>query len=234
MSELIVALDMQDFNSVKILVKEFDKKVEFYKVGMELFYSQGRKVVEFLKSENKKVFLDLKLHDIPNTVANGLISLVSLNVDILNVHASGGFNMMKFANESLKEFCYKKNLTTPKLIAVTILTSIDKSEFEKIGYKFEIKKQVLNLAKMSEDAGLDGVVASPLEANLIKQNSKDGFLIITPGIRPSFANKDDQNRITSPSEAIKNGATHLVVGRAITKADDRLKALDEILKEMEI
>lgn len=234
MSELIVALDMQDFNSVKILVKEFDKKVEFYKVGMELFYSEGRRVIEYLKNENKKVFLDLKLHDIPNTVSKGLISLANLNVDILNVHASGGFNMMKFANESLKEFCYKKNLTTPKLIAVTILTSIDKSEFEKIGHKFEIKKQVLNLAKMSEDAGLDGVVASPLEANLIKQNSKDGFLIITPGIRPSFANKDDQNRITSPSEAIKNGATHLVVGRAITKADDRLKALDEILKEMEI
>lgn len=234
MSELIVALDMQNLDDVKSIVKDFDKKVDFYKVGMELFYSEGRRAIEYLKNENKKVFLDLKLHDIPNTVSKGLISLANLNVDILNVHASGGFSMMKFANESLKEFCYKKNLIIPKLIAVTILTSIGDEDYEKIGYKTDVKNQVLNLAKLTKKAGLDGVVASVLETNLIKQNLGENFLIITPGIRPNFANIDDQNRIASPSEAIKNGSTHLVVGRALTLANDKLRALEEILKEMEI
>ena len=229
---LIVALDFHNFDNVKNLVNELGDSVNFYKVGMELFYSVGTEVLKWLKSLDKKIFLDLKLCDIPNTTANGLCSLMNLGADIVNIHATGGYTMMKTAADKLREESARLGIVKPKLIAVTILTSINQSDWEGLGYDFEISAQVVRLAKLAKSAGVDGVVASPNEAKLIRENCGDDFLIITPGIRPAGSAINDQSRIATPSSAIKNGANYLVVGRPITKADNPKLAAQKILEEI--
>ena len=229
---LIVALDFHNFDDVKNLVNELGDSVNFYKVGMELFYSVGTEVLKWLKSLDKKIFLDLKLCDIPNTTANGLCSLMNLGADIVNIHATGGYTMMKTAADKLREESARRGIVKPKLIAVTILTSINQSDWEGLGYDFEISAQVVRLAKLAKSAGVDGVVASPNEAKLIRENCGDDFLIITPGIRPAGSAINDQSRIATPSSAIKNGANYLVVGRPITKADNPKLAAQKILEEI--
>ena len=230
---LIVALDFHKFEDVKNLVDELGESVKFYKVGMELFYSGGAGVVEFLKERDKKIFLDLKLHDIPNTVAGGLCSLMNLGADILNVHAAGGFTMMKVAAEKLREEAAKANITPPKIIAITVLTSINQDDWSGLGYgEIKISDQVADFAKLAESAGLDGVVASPKEAKLIRDTCGENFLIVTPGIRPAGASVDDQSRIATPAAALQNGATHLVIGRPIRAAKNPCEAAQEILTEM--
>ncbi len=226
---LIVALDFHKLADVKNLVKDLGDSVVFYKVGMELFYSVGAEVVDWLKSQNKKIFLDLKLHDIPNTVAGGLCSLMKLGADILNVHAAGGFTMMKTAAEALREESAKMEIAKPKLIAITILTSINQAEW--YGAQ-NISEQVVSFAKIAQDAGLDGVVASPQEAKLIRENCGEKFLIVTPGIRPAGSDINDQSRISTPAAAIKNGANYLVVGRPIRAADNPKLATEKILAEI--
>ncbi len=226
---LIVALDFHKLADVKNLVKDLGDSVVFYKVGMELFYSVGAEVVDWLKSQNKKIFLDLKLHDIPNTVAGGLCSLMKLGADILNVHAAGGFTMMKTAAEALREESAKMEIAKPKLIAITILTSINQAEW--YGAQ-NISEQVVSFAKIAQDAGLDGVVASPQEAKLIRENCGEKFLIVTPGIRPAGSDINDQSRISTPAAAIKNGANYLVVGRPIRAADNPKLAAEKILAEI--
>ncbi len=226
---LIVALDFHKFDDVKNLVGELGDSVIFYKVGMELFYSVGAGVVEWLKSQNKKIFLDLKLHDIPNTVAGGLCSLMKLGADILNVHAAGGFTMLKTAAEALREESAKLGIAKPKLIAITILTSINQAEW--YGAQ-KISEQVVQFAKIAQDAGLEGVVASPQEAKLIRENCGEKFLIVTPGIRPAGSAVNDQSRISTPAAAIQNGANYLVVGRPIRAADNPKFAAEKILAEI--
>lgn len=226
---LIVALDFHKMEDVKNLVNELGDSVIFYKVGMELFYSVGAGVVDWLKNQNKKVFLDLKLHDIPNTVAGGLCSLMNLGADILNVHAAGGFTMMKTAAEKLREESAKAGIVKPKLIAITILTSINENEW----YGAEkISAQVVNFARLAKDAGLEGVVASPQEANLIRENCGKDFLIVTPGIRPAGSDINDQSRISTPAAAIRNGANYLVVGRPVRAAENPKLAAEKILAEI--
>ena len=229
---LIVALDFHNIDDVKRLVKELSDSVNFYKVGMELFYSVGPNVVDFLKSEHKNIFLDLKLHDIPNTVAGGLCSLMNLGADILNIHAGGGFTMMKTAADRLKEEAERKNLSRPKLIAVTVLTSINQDDWNGLGYQFQMKEQVVRLAQLAQKAGLDGVVASPQEAKAIRETCGEDFMIVTPGVRPIGAAINDQSRIATPAQALKNGATHLVVGRPIIAAENPHKAALSILEEI--
>ena len=230
---LIVALDFHHFGDVKNLVNELGDSVNFYKVGMELFYSVGIDGLDWLKSLDKKIFLDLKLCDIPNTTANGLCSLMNLGADIMNIHATGGYTMMKTAADKLREESARLGIVKPKLIAVTILTSINKDDWESLGYSaMEISAQVVRLAKLAKSAGVDGVVASPNEAKLIRENCGEDFLIITPGIRPAGADINDQSRIATPSAAIKNGANYLVVGRPITKADNPKLAAQKILDEI--
>lgn len=226
---LIVALDFHKMQDVKNLVNELGDSVIFYKVGMELFYSVGAGVVEWLKSQNKKVFLDLKLHDIPNTVAGGLCSLMNLGADILNVHAAGGFTMMKTAAEKLREESAKAGIVKPKLIAITILTSINETEW----YGAEkISEQVVKFARLAQEAGLEGVVASPQEAALIREACGKDFLIVTPGIRPAGSEINDQSRISTPAAAIRNGANFLVVGRPIRAAQNPKIAAENILAEI--
>ena len=226
---LIVALDFHKMDDVKNLVNELGDSVIFYKVGMELFYSVGTEVVTWLKSQNKKIFLDLKLHDIPNTVAGGLCSLMNLGADILNVHAAGGFTMMKTATDRLREESAKAGIVKPKLIAITVLTSINQAEW--CG-ALKISEQVVEFAKTAKDAGLDGVVASPQEAALIREACGKDFLIITPGIRPAGSDINDQSRISTPAAAIRNGANYLVVGRPIRSAENPKLAAENILKEI--
>ena len=226
---LIVALDFHTFDDVKNLVDALGSGVNFYKVGMELFYSVGAPVVEWLKSQDKKIFLDLKLHDIPNTVAGGLCSLMNLGADILNVHASGGFTMMKTAAEALQKESAARGIARPKLIAITVLTSINQSEW--CG-ALKISEQVVAFAKSAKAAGLDGVVASPQEAKLIREACGEKFLIVTPGIRPAGADINDQQRISTPTAALANGATHLVIGRPIRAAKNPREAAEKILAEM--
>ena len=230
---LIVALDFHTLDDVKNLVNELGDSVNFYKVGMELFYSVGAGVVEWLKAQDKKIFLDLKLHDIPNTVAGGLCSLMNLGANILNVHASGGYAMMKTAADALKVEADRRGIEHPKLIAITVLTSIGDAEWADLGFTLKTANQVVRFAKLAQKAGLDGVVASPQEAALIRDACGKNFLIVTPGIRPAGANIDDQSRIATPAAALQNGATHLVIGRPIRAAQNPRDAAEKILAEME-
>ena len=231
---LMVALDIGTAGEAKALAEKIGETVTWYKVGMELFYAEGPKIIEMLKEKQKKVFLDLKFHDIPNTVAGAVRSVSELGVDMCNLHACGGREMMLRAMDANKEASAKKGKSPAKLIAVTILTSIDQRVFQtELGFSGEIHEKVLNWAELVKEAGLDGVVASAHEAEMIRRRCGGDFLIVTPGIRPKSTEVNDQKRVMDPAQAIKKGATHLVVGRPITKADHPAQAAEIILKEME-
>lgn len=232
-NRLIVALDFSDFDQVKRLVENLGDGVSYYKVGMELYYSVGNTVIDYLRHLNKEIFLDLKLHDIPNTVAHGLSSLTRLGVSMLNVHASGGPTMMKAAAEAVKNEAEILKISRPKLIAVTVLTSISQSDWTSMGHKVDIADQVVRFASLAQTAGIDGVVASPQEAALIRKACGDQFLIVTPGVRPAGAALNDQSRVATPAGALAAGASHLVVGRPITAAPNPYDSAKQILHEME-
>lgn len=229
---LIVAIDVNTMEKVEQLVEGLGDSVSYYKVGMELFYSVGSQVINYLRAQGKDIFLDLKLHDIPNTVGQSLAALTGLGISMLNVHASGGPAMMAAAAQAVKNKADAMGIARPKLIAVTVLTSINSDEWNALGYSLDLSKQVVHLARLAQSAGLDGVVASPQEAEQIRAACGDEFIIVTPGIRPSGAAINDQSRIASPASALKNGAHHLVVGRPITAAQDPRQAVQAILQEM--
>ena len=232
-NRLIVALDVHSMTDVHTLIERLGDSVSYYKVGMELFYRVGTEVLTYLHDQKKSIFLDLKLHDIPNTVAEGLCSLINLHADMLNVHASGGYEMMRISVERVHEKAAQDGIPTPKLIAVTILTSIGSDDWKEMGFSQEIREQVIRFAMLAKKAGMDGVVASPQEAAAIREACGPDFLIVTPGIRPAGADINDQSRIATPSAALRNGATHLVVGRPIRAAKDPKAAAEAIIREME-
>ncbi|MBE6096258.1 MAG: orotidine-5'-phosphate decarboxylase [Schwartzia succinivorans] len=232
-NRLIVALDVHTLDDVKKLVEELGDAVSYYKVGMELYYSAGPGVIDYLKEKNKNIFLDLKLHDIPNTVSEGLCSLMKHGVSIFNVHASGGYTMMKTAADKIRQEAERLNIEPPKLIAVTVLTSMNEQDWKDMGNTDLISDRVVRLAKLAKKAGMDGVVASPQEAAMIRQACGDDFLIVTPGIRPAGSDINDQSRIATPAAALQNGATHLVIGRPIRAAENPRQAALKILEEME-
>ena len=230
---LIAALDVHTRSEAEVLVQRLGESVGYYKVGMELFYALGGDMVLWLKNEGKRVFLDLKLHDIPNTVGNGLCSLLRLRPDILNVHTAGGLRMMKAGAEALHREAEAQGIPCPKLIGVTVLTSMDVEDWRGLGHTGTIADAVLRRAKLAQEAGLDGVVASPAETAEIRRTCGDDFLIVTPGIRPAGVGNDDQRRVMTPAGAIRAGASQIVVGRAISGATDPRAAAELILKEME-
>lgn len=230
---LIVALDVHTLEDMKQLVDTLGDDVSFYKVGMELFYSAGPDVIRYLKEAGKKVFLDLKVHDIPNTAAQALRALTRLGADLMTLHATGGRAMLEASAQAVAEEAAKLGITRPRLLAVTILTSMDEVSWQEIGGREKIAPSVLNLAKIAQEAGIDGTVSSPYEAAAIRQQNGADFLIVTPGIRPAFAAAGDQKRFTTPSQALQNGSSHLVIGRPITQADDPRKAARLILQEMQ-
>ena len=229
---LIAALDFPTVEAAQQAVKEIGDAVSYYKVGMELYYAAGNDMIRFLKENGKKVFLDLKLQDIPNTVASALKVETTLGVDMINVHAVGGKKMMEAAAKAVKEKAEELGIERPKLLAVTILTSMDEEQFADLNYNNTIAEQVVSLAKLAKAAGLDGVVASPKEAAAIRKACGPDFLIVTPGVRPAGSALDDQSRVTTPAQAFANGSSHIVVGRPIMKAEDRKEAAAAIVEEI--
>lgn len=230
---IITALDVHSLEDMKKLVETLGDSVSFYKVGMELFYSAGPGAVRYLKDQGKHVFLDLKVHDIPNTVGQSIRALTRLGADLMTLHGTGGRAMMEAAAEAVRDEAAKLNIERPRLLAVTVLTSIDEDAWKEIGGKYSIAESVKNLAKLAKEAGIDGTVSSPYEAKEIREMNGHDFLIVTPGIRPTFAVANDQKRFTTPSQALRDGASHLVIGRPITKAADPKEAAEKILAEIQ-
>ncbi len=231
--KLIIALDVSELDYALELADRFGDQVEIYKVGLELFTSAGPKIIEELHKKNKRVFLDLKFHDIPNTVTKAAIAVTRLGVYMFNVHASGGFDMMKKCRDAVVELCLKENLKKPKILGVTVLTSMSQDVLKnEIGIQHSLNTHVRHLSGLALKAGLDGVVASGHEAARIKGHCGGGFLIVTPGIRPSWHPPDDQHRTMTPKQALKEGADFIVMGRSILTHSDPLKAIELISLEM--
>ena len=225
---LFCAIDMKDTDQAVTLIKEIKEHIDGIKIGMEAFYAMGTKGYLRLYDLGLPIFLDLKLHDIPNTVSSAIKSLLPLNPSIINIHTTGGSAMMKAAVEAIGDIGINK----PKLIGVTILTSMNEESFSEQGISLKVEQQVINLSTLAKECGLDGVVCSPLEAKDVKIKCGQDFLTIVPGIRPKNSIDDDQKRVLTPKEAIRNGADILVVGRPITQADDPNQAARSIKESM--
>ena len=224
--KIIVALDTQDPSKLAGLFKSLKGHDVWVKVGMEIFYSIGTKAILEAKDNGFKVFLDLKLHDIPNTVGQAMKSLTHLPIDMVNVHAAGGSEMMKKAAVGLKT---KAN--SPLLIAVTQLTSTTEAQMQsEQRIPGDLLESVVNYAKLAKESGCDGVVSSPLEVQAIKLICGSKFITVTPGIRPAGANLQDQKRVTTPMDALRLGTDFMVIGRPITESDNPRAALEKILK----
>jgi len=219
-SRVIVALDFADASSAMALVDRLEPGSCRLKVGKEMFTRLGPQFVETLVSRGFDVFLDLKFHDIPNTVAGACAAACDLGVWMMNVHASGGRRMMEAAREAIEKSSHQ-----PLLIAVTILTSLDENDIHEVGYQGSPADNVLNLASLTQKAGLDGVVCSPKEVIALRDSLGKDFQLITPGIRPAGSAADDQRRTLTPAEAISAGSSYLVMGRPITQADDPMSVL---------
>jgi orotidine-5'-phosphate decarboxylase len=230
---LIVALDVDSAEKAEALVDELKGVVKIFKIGSELFTSCGPTIVEMVNKRECGVFLDLKFHDIPNTVTKAVTAATRLKPFMLNVHALGGHEMMKKAAEAAHAEAKRLGIAKPKVIGVTVLTSSDGMALKKIGINDNMNSQVLRLASLARDSGLDGVVASPSEANLIRKSLGAGFVIVTPGIRPAWVSSDDQRRVATPKEALEAGADYIVVGRPVIAADRPKDAAKKISEELE-
>lgn len=217
---------MKHAEELVLLLSEF---VGYFKIGFELFTSEGPTVVKSVLDNGGKVFLDLKYHDIPNTVAGGIRSAETLGCSFINLHAIGGSEMMKAAVNA-----FGQNEVRPKLLAVTVLTSVDEKILkEDLLLNIPLPDYVVHLAKLAKKSGVDGAIASPQEIKIIREACGKDFFILTPGVRPEWASKGDQKRVMTPKEAFENGADMVVIGRPITKADDPKKAAEKILNEIE-
>ncbi|MGY3778799.1 orotidine-5'-phosphate decarboxylase [Isobaculum melis] len=224
----IIALDFSTTVEIKEFLAHFHQEQLFVKVGMELYYQNGPEVVKWMKSLGHQIFLDLKLHDIPNTVERAMKGLAALDIDMINVHAAGGKQMMEAAMSGIIAGT-PTGRQRPKLIAVTQLTSTTEKAMQKEQFiETTLLESVLNYAKLTQAAKLDGVVCSALEAEKIKDQTNDQFLCVTPGIRPSGEASGDQKRIATPENALSLGASHIVVGRPITLATDPVAAYHQI------
>ena len=230
---LIVALDTDDSEEIDWLSGTLINIVRWFKMGFQAFSTLGTEAFPWFSGRGHKVFLDLKFHDIPNTVARDVGMMTKHGAHMINMHASGGFEMMQGARKSAENAAAENNIPMPILLGVTVLTSIDEDGFQQnFGSERKLTKQVVYLAQLAQEAGLSGVVASPLEIEPIRRACGDDFIIVTPGIRPTWASRGDQRRITTPAEAIDRGANYIVVGRPIIAADDPLAAAEMILEEM--
>jgi len=229
---LIVALDVDDAGTARTIVSELKGSVGAFKIGLQLFTSAGPSLVKDICEAGVRIFLDLKFHDIPNTVTKASLEASKLGVWMFNMHASGGAAMMRQATQEVEEFCDRASLTKPLIIGVTVLTSASDQELREIGIDKSAIDQVLALSMLANSCGLDGVVASPLEAKRIREQARTEFVIVTPGIRPKTATHDDQKRVMSPGEALSAGSDYLVVGRPVIGAADRIAAVDAIISEI--
>jgi len=229
---ICLALDVDDRKKAIALVEELHKYVGVYKIN-SLFNEEGPAIVREVIKKGGKVFLDLKYHDIPNTVANYAKAATKMGVFMFNIHASGGLAMMKAAAEAVKETAEELRIKKPLVLGVTVLTSIDQDALNsQLNVEGEVEQQVVHLALLAKKAGLDGVVCSPKEIKAIRKACGNDFVIVTPGIRPAWSATDDQKRITTPKDAVEAGADYLVIGRPIRNALDKADAAKRILKEI--
>lgn len=230
---LIVALDTDDGEKIDGLSGTLTDTVSWFKMGFQALSALGIEAFSRFERNGHKVFVDLKFHDIPNTVARDVGTMTKHRAHMINMHASGGFEMMQAARESAENAAIENGLPMPILLGVTVLTSMDEDGFQQnFGSERGLTKQVVYLAQLAQEAGLRGVVASPLEIEAIRKACGDDFVIVTPGIRPAWTSAADQRRITTPAEAIQRGADYIVVGRPIIEAEDPLAAAEMILDEM--
>ena len=232
--KLVLALDVDDISKAKKLVDTLSPYIGTFKVGLQMFCGYGLEIINYIKEKNSDFFLDVKLHDIPNTVKNASYNVIKNGANFFNVHAVGGIEMMKAAKEGALEACEKYNKKPPKILAVTLLTSISEEILKnELKNSLSPKEYVLQLAKNAKLAGLDGVVASVKELSYIKDELGDDFIVLTPGIRPTWASTNDQKRIATPKEAIKLGADYIVLGRAITNSQNETEAIEKVYKEIQ-
>lgn len=234
--KIVLALDVDTMEEAKKLINELKDYVGVFKVGLQLYTKCGNDIIKFMNQENVKYFLDVKLYDIPNTVKEASKNIIENGASFFNVHALGGYKMMNEAINAANEAYFKKtnqNEIKPIILGVTILTSInDNILHNEFNIENQAENMVITLAKLSKEAGLTGVVASALEVKRIKEACGKEFKVLCPGIRPSFSNLDDQKRISTPKEAIKNGADYIVLGRAITKENNKIEIMTKIYKEI--
>lgn len=230
---LMVALDYPDADGARQLIDRLEGIPCYMKVGMQLFYSAGPSFVKELKEKGYSVFLDVKMHDIPNTVKGGSHSVTRLGVDMFNVHAAGGREMMSAALAGAKQAAEEEGLRVPTIIAVTQLTSTNQATMnDEIGIPGDVETAVVRYASLAKEAGLHGVVASPLEVAAIREACGDQFYTVTPGIRPAGSAVGDQSRILTPGQAIAGGSSYIVVGRPITASENPRAAAEQIIEEM--
>jgi orotidine-5'-phosphate decarboxylase len=230
--KIIFALDVDHFADAQRWVNLLKDQIGLFKVGKQLFTHAGPKVVDMIRQKGQKVFLDLKYHDIPNTVARAGEEATKLNVAMFNLHALGGIEMMKKTVEASRAVAKTLGVPKPTILAVTILTSMDESALREVGIQNSVLEEVGCLASLAAKAGVDGVVASPQEIRIIRERCGEKFLIVTPGIRAPSDKKDDQKRTLTPKEAVSAGANYLVIGRPIKEAKDPLEAVQKIIEDI--
>ncbi len=227
--KIIFALDVNGIAEIDRFAGLLAGRVGMFKIGKELFTACGLEAVKAVQRHGGGIFLDLKYHDIPNTVARAMIEASRLGVQLVNLHALGGFEMMETAATAVRrEFGDGR----PRLLAVTILTSSTNETLRRVGIEHPVEEMVVRLARLAREAGMDGVVASPREIGLIREACGPDFLIVTPGVRPVFAAVDDQKRIMTPAEAVRSGADYLVIGRPIARAEEPAGAVEMIVDEI--
>ena len=229
--KIIVALDTIDISQALALTKLIPD-VGAFKLGLEYFCANGPEGINKISETGIKIFLDLKFHDIPNTVAGAIKASLNMEPYMMTVHLSGGYNMLHRTMEEVKEYCVKNSLKIPLILGVSVLTSIDENDFTSLGLIGKVEDQVIRLAKLAKDADLDGMVCSAKELKIVKKKMGQNLILVTPGIRPAGGIMNDQKRITTPSQAISDGADFLVIGRPITEAIDPVQALNNISLEI--
>jgi len=228
--KIIFALDVNNLHEIDRFAALLSDKVGMFKVGKELFTTAGPAALEAVKRHGGQLFLDLKYHDIPNTVAQAMLAAGKHGVKLANLHALGGAEMMRQAAQTVRDNFAENE--RPRLLAVTILTSSTNETLKVVGIEQPVDQMVVRLARLAQESGMDGVVASPLEIKAIRAACGPDFLIVTPGVRPAFAAADDQKRIMTPAEAVQAGADYLVIGRPIARADDPAAAAELIVDEI--
>ncbi|HEY1233402.1 MAG TPA: orotidine-5'-phosphate decarboxylase [Candidatus Binatia bacterium] len=230
---LIVALDLDDLELATDLVRSLAREVGMFKIGKQLFTHAGPQAVRLIQDLGGEIFLDLKFHDIPNTVAKAAIEATRLGVKMFNVHASGSLEMMRLTVKEVERVSRQQKLRRPIMLGVTVLTSLGQEDLQRLGVEHKIADQVVRLALLTKEAGMDGVVASPHEVADIRRACGQRFVIVTPGIRPADSQHNDQQRVMTPSHAVRAGVDYVVVGRPILEAQNPVIAARGIVAEME-
>ncbi|MGI8835692.1 MAG: orotidine-5'-phosphate decarboxylase [Pyrinomonadaceae bacterium] len=232
-NKLIIALDVETADHARLLVASLRGIAGMFKIGSQLFTAAGPELVREVIRGGEKVFLDLKFHDIPNTVAAAGVEATRLGVSMFNVHAAGGSPMMSRTATAVSECAEREGFVRPVVLGVTILTSSNDAVLSEVGLRENSAEMVRRLAQLAAQSGLDGVVASAREVTLVREVTKAGFVVVTPGVRPAVSGNDDQARVMSPRDAIAAGADYLVVGRPIIAAPDPARAAQQIFEEMQ-